>query len=112
MKYKKVSNYENYFVYEDGRVFSTYLNDFLKPTIDADGYYKVRLYNNGKQKQFLISRLVAKAFIPNPNKFPMVNHINLDRLDNRVSNLEWINNIGNINHAIENGVQMGKPKKV
>ena len=70
------------------------------------------MYNNGKQKQFLISRLVAKAFIPNPNKFPMVNHINLDRLDNRVSNLEWINNIGNINHAIENGVQMGKPKKV
>lgn len=61
----------------------------LKLGKDKDGYLKVNLCKNRKTKHFLVHRLVANAFIPNPNGYRCVNHKDEDKTNNRVDNLEW-----------------------
>lgn len=61
----------------------------LKPKIMRNGYLKVDLCKNGKQKTFTVHRLVATVFISNPKNFPTVNHKDENKLNNNVSNLEW-----------------------
>lgn len=61
----------------------------LKQYLEKKGYLRVHLCNKQIGKHFLVHRLVAEAFIPNPDNKPTVNHINHDRTDNRVENLEW-----------------------
>lgn len=61
----------------------------LKPKIMRNGYLKVDLCKNGKQKTFTVHRLVATVFISNPKNFPVVNHKDENKLNNNVSNLEW-----------------------
>lgn len=83
-----------YFVNENGEVFS-YKNDGLKKlkpiTNGHKGYAKVRLYAGCRDewKDFFVHRLVAEAFIPNPDGFPIVNHKDENPLNNTVENLEW-----------------------
>lgn len=62
-----------------------------KPVPDKDGYLTICLKKNGKVRCFKIHRLVAQAFIPNPNNLPQINHKDEDRKNNKVSNLEWCN---------------------
>lgn len=64
-----------------GKIISTHINKY--------GYLSVRLRKNGLTKAFTIHRLVAIAFIPNPNNYPSINHIDENKLNNTVSNLEW-----------------------
>lgn len=59
---------------------------------------------NGKHKNAYVHRLIASAFIPNPNKFPEVNHKNGNTKDNRVENLEWVTSSQNRQHAYDNGL--------
>lgn len=92
---KDIINFENYQISDDGRVWSKKSNKWLKP-IDVNGYKKVSLYKNGKEYQRLVHRLVAEAFIPNPNNYEEINHINEDKSDNRVENLEWCTSSYNI----------------
>ena len=61
----------------------------LKPKINNKGYLQVILCKNGKVKTFLVHRLVATAFIPNPDNLPVVNHRDENPLNNCVDNLEW-----------------------
>lgn len=77
----------------------------LKPWLDGrKNYLMVMLSNsNSHKKRFLIHRLVAQAFIPNPDNKPEVNHINGVKTDNRVENLEWVTSKENKEHAIKNG---------
>lgn len=78
----------------------------LQPST-ADRYAVVTLCRGGRSKYHLLHRLVAKAFIPNPDAKPYVNHIDGNVLNNKVDNLEWVTNAENQNHSIytlKNGV--------
>lgn len=61
----------------------------ISPHINKYGYLSIRLRKEGSTKAFTIHRLVAMTFIPNPNNYPSVNHIDENKLNNTVSNLEW-----------------------
>lgn len=68
-------------------------------------YWRVKIQINNKGKMFAVHRLVAEAFIPNPNNYPQVNHIDGDKNNNHISNLEWRTNSYNQKHAIDNGLK-------
>lgn len=65
--------------------------------------YRVNLWANDKAKMFKVHRLVAQAFIPNPENKPQVNHIDNNPLNNNVSNLEWVTNRENLDHCLKQG---------
>ena len=77
----------------------------LKPKIDQ-GYFRIGLCLNGKRAFFNVHRLVARAFIPNPENKPTVNHKNGIKTDNRVENLEWATISENTQHSFDNGLQV------
>lgn len=72
------------------------------------GYLRVHLSKNNKSKRISIHRLVAETFIPNPNNLPQVNHIDGNKQNNCVSNLEWCTNLENQRHAWNNGLRKSK----
>lgn len=74
----------------------------LTPIVDRYGYERVCMCKNGKQFNRLIHRMVAVAFIDNPNTFPQINHINETKTDNRFDNLEWVTANKNANHGTRN----------
>ena len=87
----KIKGYEDYAIYEDGRVISHKCGNIreLKCYINSKGYKTVGLRKYGKQKTFLLHRLLAIHFIPNPENKYSVDHENRDPLDNRLCNLRW-----------------------
>lgn len=96
--------YPNYSVDTEGNVWSFGKKTRkgyrkLKGKITKHGYHHVCLLKDGKTKMFLVHRLVALAFIPNPNNYPVVNHKNEDKTDNRVTNLEWCDITYNNNYG-------------
>jgi hypothetical protein len=72
---------------------------------DPKGYLKVRLFFGQRRKTCKVHRLVAEAFIPNPDNLPQVNHIDGDKTNNCVENLEWSTAHDNISHAYKNGLK-------
>ena len=99
-KRKQIEGYEGYFIYEDGRVFSTKSDKFLKHNISSCGYPSVELFNSEGSARKTIHRLVAEAFIPNPNNYPQINHIDENKLNPSVENLEWCTAKYNMNYGI------------
>ena len=80
--------------------------------INKKGYKQVTLYDdNCKPKTMRVHKLVALAFIENKNNLPQINHKDGNKLNNAVSNLEWISNYDNIQHAIKNGLVNQKLRK-
>lgn len=100
-EYRKLREYPMYRIYNTGRIYSEHSKKFLKRFDDNSGYLQVTLFNgnNKERKTIKVHILVAKAFIPNPYNLPEVNHINCNKYDNRVSNLEWISKHDNMIHA-------------
>jgi len=90
-----------YLVTEDGKVWSEHTNRFLKPC-NNHGYQNISLGGGTKNKRF-IHRMVAECYIPNPNNYEEVNHINNNRSDNRVENLEWCTTQMNTEHTRKQG---------
>lgn len=84
--------------FPNGR-FVTYRERILKTTLENGGYEFVVLYKNKVKRSFRIHRLVAKLFIPNPNNFEQVNHKDENKINNKVSNLEWCTAKYNINYG-------------
>ena len=94
---RDVKGYEGlYAVTSCGKVWSYKSKKFLKPASDKKGYFKVVLYKNGKCKNYKIHRLVAEAYIPNPDNLPQVDHIDNDKTHNYINNLQWITNRNNV----------------
>ncbi len=96
-----------YSVTSDGKVYSLkHGKKELKGGRCCKGgkYIYVTIFQNGKGKNYSIHRLVAQAFIPNPNSLPQVNHIDGNSLNNNVSNLEWVTNSENQIHAYRTGL--------
>jgi hypothetical protein len=88
-----------YQVNEHGEVFShSRKRGNLRPAVNSNGYLSVILCKDGEYKSFTVHRLVAISFIPNPYNLPQVNHIDGDKLNNDVSNLEWVSNQANSQH--------------
>ncbi len=81
------SKFYNYVINKNGEVWSKLSNKYLKP--QKREYLSVMLRLDGKTKVCLLHRLIARAFIPNPDNMPVVNHKNGDKFDNEIENLEW-----------------------
>lgn len=99
--WKPIDGYDGlYEVSNLGRVRSTYgRGKMLKPMLSNTGYERVDLFKDKKRKQFSVHRLVAKAFIENPEGKPFVNHKDESRTNNRADNLEWVTHKENCNYG-------------
>lgn len=96
--FKEVAGQPGYFITRAGRLYSNYAKKFLGGYVGENGY----LYYTFKDKsREYAHRLVAKAFIPNPDSKPEVNHKDYDRLNNNDDNLEWVTTGENLKHAFE-----------
>jgi hypothetical protein len=91
-----------YFVSEDGGVFRD--GKELSTSLTNKGYKDACMYLNSKRKHLSIHRAVAILYVPNPDNKPQVNHIDGNKLNNHYSNLEWVSNRENKDHALENGL--------
>lgn len=96
---KPIKDFPDYSITADGSVYNK--NGLrIKPETLRNGYLRVSLSNKTtKHKRFLVHRLVAEAFIPNPNNYPCINHINKSKSDNRIENLEWCTHLYNLNYS-------------
>lgn len=88
MNWKVISDFPDYLISDSGIVFSNKSNKEIKPA-SCNGYLIVGLVKDKKQHSCFIHRLVAKAFIPNPDNLPQVNHKDENKENNAVINLEW-----------------------
>lgn len=103
--FKEIKGYEHYLVSDSGEVYSLKSNKILKPDIDKDGYEIYRISNEeNKRKAFKGHRLVGLTFIENPDNLPIVNHIDGNKRNNHLSNLEWCTNEYNVQHAVKTGL--------
>ena len=95
---KDIKGYEGiYAVTEDGQVWSYIKNKFLRPT--GKTYKGVCLCKDGKHTTYYVHRLVAEAYLPNPNNLPQVNHKDENPTNNHVNNLEWCDRFYNMNYG-------------
>ena len=85
----EIEGYENYLIYEDGKVYSKHSKRYLKQGFHGRGYLYVNLWKDGKGKNISIHRLIGDHYIPNPENKRCIDHKNRIRTDNRIENLRW-----------------------
>lgn len=101
--WKEAKGYEGFYeISSKGRIKNK-KGEILRPALTPVGYFRASLAKKKIKKNHLIHRMVAEAFIENPDDKPIVNHINSNRLDNFVENLEWATASENLIHAYESG---------
>ena len=100
---KDIENYEGlYAVTSCGKVWSYRSKRFLRPFSNTDGYLQVELHKDGQKKKYSIHRLVAEAYLPNPENLPQVNHKDENKINNCLQNLEWCDPKYNTNYGTRN----------
>ena len=98
--------FSNYYATRDGRIFSTIINDYMVGNSSFDGYLRALVKrDDGGFTTIGIHRLVAMAYIPNPEGKPEVNHIDGNKLNNCADNLEWVWGWENVHHALDTGLR-------
>ena len=126
MKWKIIEEYPHYSISDAGIVRRNHYTRIdkigrktdvkemiLKQHVDKDGYLRVTLVKDGKNYFAPLHRLIAKAFIPNPNNYPVINHKNENKKDNSLENLEWCTVSYNNNYGSrQERVRMTSGKKV
>ena len=97
----------NYYVRDNGTIYSEKTHKILSPQLDKDGYQKVQMMStDGKRHRYSVHRLIMENFNPVENMENMqVNHIDGNKTNNKLENLEWCNCKQNIQHAIENNLR-------
>jgi hypothetical protein len=93
----------NYLIDENGNIYNKKTKKFLNGSIKKNGYKSVKLTIDGIKKDYLVHRLVALTYLENPDNFPQVNHKDRNKLNNNITNLEWINASDNISHTFITG---------
>lgn len=81
----------NYSVNEEGKIKNNISGRIKKPSICKNGYFYVDLYDGNVRKKYTVHRLIAETFLPNPENKPCINHIDKNRKNNSITNLEWCN---------------------
>lgn len=112
LKWKEIKGWEGrYDVSNNGEIRSWYYGlkrlsepRLLKIKTDKDGYRVITLHHGDIKKTYIVHRLVAIAFLPNPQKLPQINHIDGDKNNNSVDNLEWCSSQKNMRHAFDSGL--------
>ena len=111
---KEIQNYDGYKIYEDGTIKSNVRNKdkdkyYVMKQQSNNGYKTIMLRSNeGKAKIFRVHRLVAEAFVENPNNYPIINHIDGVKNNNHFSNLEWCTHSMNNKHAFDTKLKENK----
>ena len=100
--WKPIENFNNYEISSLGRVKNISTGKVLKPILISTGYYQVGLFKQNKCYRKLIHRLVAEAFLENPENLPQINHIDEVKINNKVENLEWCSASYNTNYGTRN----------
>ena len=108
---KEIEGFENYIICTDGTVHNKKGHNISRWK-DNVGYLQVKLSKEGKWYYKRVHRLVAEAFIPNPHNLKQVNHIDGDKTNNEVSNLEWIDNKNNTQHGYDNDLYHSKHRNI
>ena len=101
-RWKQIKGYANYYVSDCGRIRNQHTGQLLTPHANYEGYLVIGLCRQSKIRCYMVHRLVAKAFIPNPKHYPIVNHKDEDRQNDRASNLEWSSQRHNCNYGNHN----------
>lgn len=102
--WKDIANFPNYQISNYGNVKIKTTNKIKKIRVNKNGYCDLKLHSEGKYKMFLLHRLVAQTFLPNPLGYNEINHKDGNKLNNNVDNLEWCSRSENVKHAYKKGL--------
>jgi hypothetical protein len=106
--WKPIKGYEEYYeISNKGRVRNIKTGQFKKASVGKVGYPVVDICKNGKRKHKYLHRLLAEHFIPNSENKPQVNHIDGNKTNYQLNNLEWVTSKENIQHAFKTGLNKG-----
>ncbi len=104
--FKKIKNFNNYWIDFSGNIYSESSNKILKPRSNGNGYFSFQLFKDGTLYTKLLHRLIAETFIPNLKNHPMVDHIDQNKLNNSINNLRWVTNQLNQHNTKRNNIDL------
>lgn len=104
MQYYKIPNHNRYEISKNGIIRNLNNKKIKSQYVSDSGYYMVTFSYNNKSKPQRVHRLIALTFIKNPNNYRFINHIDGNKLNNSISNLEWCTHSHNMKHAFDTGL--------
>jgi DNA-binding transcriptional regulator YiaG len=108
MEYKTIPNHPRYEISKEGIIRTKISLKIKSQYVGSTGYYMVSFSYLNKSKPLRVHRLIAETYIPNPENQPEINHKDGNKLNNNISNLEWVTHLGNMQHANKAGLMNNK----